>query len=30
MPQINQIGKELGYTVIFRKFESGQMAHTLL
>jgi Skp family chaperone for outer membrane proteins len=23
MPQINQIGKELGYTLIFRKFESG-------
>jgi len=23
MPVINQIGKELGYTLIFRKFESG-------
>jgi outer membrane protein len=23
MPVINQIGKEMGYTVIFRKFESG-------
>jgi outer membrane protein len=23
MPVINQIGKELGYTMIFRKFESG-------
>ncbi|HEY8022759.1 MAG TPA: OmpH family outer membrane protein, partial [Thermoanaerobaculia bacterium] len=23
MPVINQIGKEMGYTLIFRKFESG-------
>jgi outer membrane protein len=23
MPVINQVGKELGYTMIFRKFESG-------
>jgi Skp family chaperone for outer membrane proteins len=23
MPVINQAGKELGYTLIFRKFESG-------
>ena len=23
MPVINQVGKELGYTLIFRKFESG-------
>ena len=23
MPVINQVGKDLGYTLIFRKFESG-------
>ncbi len=23
MPVINQVGKELGYNMIFRKFESG-------
>ncbi len=23
MPVINQVGKEQGYTLIFRKFESG-------